>query len=58
MEVYEADKRIDWTNYGVETVTVDALLMQTSSQKLQQMAIQENSKCAEMVDLGISMEQA
>ena len=26
-EVYEADKRIYWTNYGAETATVDALIM-------------------------------
>ena len=41
-EVYEAAKRIYWTDYGAETATVDALIMQTSSQKLQQKAIQEN----------------
>ena len=41
-EVYEAAKRIYWTNYRAETATVDALIMQTSSQKLQQKAIQEN----------------
>ena len=57
-EVYEAAKRIDWTGYGAETATVDALIMQTSSHKLQQKAIQENPKYNEMVDLGISMEQA
>ena len=57
-EVYEAAKRIDWTDYGTETATVDAIIMQTSSQKLQQKAIQENPKYNEMVDLGISMEQA
>ena len=57
-EVYEAAKRIYWTDYGAETATVDALIMQTSSQKLQQKAIQENPKYNEMVDLGISMEQA
>ena len=57
-EVYEAAKRIDWTDYGAETATVDAIIMQTSSQKLQQKAIQENPKYNEMVDLGISMEQA
>ena len=56
--VYEAAKRIDWTDYGAETATVDAIIMQTSSQKLQQKAIQENPKYNEMVDLGISMEQA
>ena len=44
--------------YGAETATVDALIMQTSSQRLQQKAIQENPKYSEMVDLGISMEQA
>ena len=57
-EVYEAAKRIDWTGYGADTATVDALIMQTSSQRLQQKAIQENPKYSEMVDLGISMEQA
>ena len=31
-EVYEAGKRIDWSGYGADTATVDALIMQTSSQ--------------------------
>ena len=57
-EVYEAAKRIDWTGYGAETATVDAIIMQTSSQKLQQKAIQEKPSYNEMVDLGISIEQA
>ena len=57
-EVFEAAKRIDWTGYGAETAAVDAIIMQTSSQKLRQKAIQENPKYNEMVDLGISMEQA
>ena len=57
-DVYEAAKRIDWTGYGAETATVDAIIMQTTSQKLQQKAIQENPKYNELVDLGVSMEQA
>ena len=43
-EVYEAAKRIDWTDYGAETATVDAIIMQTSSQKLQQKAIHRVAK--------------
>lgn len=57
-EVYKAAQLIDWTGYDAETAAVDAIIMQTSSSKLQQRAIQENPNYQELVDLGISQEQA
>ena len=58
MEVFKAAKLIDWTGYDAKTAAVDAIITQTSSSKLQQKAIQENPSYAELVDLGISQEQA
>ena len=56
--VYKAAKLIDWTWYNAETAAVDAIISQTSSAKLQQKVLQENPKYLELVDLGISQEQA
>ena len=58
MEVHKAAKLIDWTGYNAETAAVDAIITQTSSAKLQQRALQENPSYQELVDLGISQEQA
>ena len=49
---------IDWTEYNADKATVDAIIMQTSSQKLRQRAIQENLDYEGLVALGISQEQA
>ena len=57
-EVRKAAKLIDWTGYDADKATVDAIVMQTSSAKLQQRAIQENPTYDEIVNLGISQEQA
>ena len=57
-EVYKAAKLIDWGGYDAEKAAVDAIITQTSSSKLQQRAIQENPSYQELVDLGISQEQA
>ena len=57
-EVYKASKLIDWEGYNAETAAVDAIICQTSSAKLQQKALQENPSYLELVDLGISQEQA
>ena len=57
-EVYKAAKLIDWTNYGADHAAVDAIVMQTSSVKLQQRAIQDNPTYDKLVNLGISQEQA
>ena len=57
-EVSKAAKLIDWTGYGAEQAAVDAIVMQTSSVKLQQRAIQDNPTYDQLVNLGISQEQA
>ena len=57
-EVHKAAKLIDWEGYGADKAAVDAIIMQTSSLKLQQRAIQENPTYEELVNLGISQEQA
>ena len=56
--VYKAAKLIDWTGYDAEKACVDAITMQTSSDKLRQKVIQENPSYTDLVKLGISMEQA
>ena len=57
-EIYKAAQLIDWTGYGQDHAAVDAIIMQTSSSKLQQRSLQENPTYLELVDLGISQEQA
>ena len=57
-EIYKAAKLIDWGDYDAKKAAVDAIITQTSSGKLQQRAIQENPSYEELVDLGISQEQA
>ena len=57
-DVYKAAKLIDWEGYNAETAAVDAIICQTSSAKLQQKALQENPSYLELVDIGISQEQA
>ena len=57
-QIYKAAQLIDWEGYGAEKAAVDAIIMQTSSVKLQQRAIQENPSYEELVNLGIAQEQA
>ena len=57
-EVHKAAKLIDWGGYNADTAAVDAIVMQTSSVKLQQRAIQDNPTYDQLVNLGISQEQA
>merc|ERR1719234_1154725 len=57
-EVYKAAKLIDWAGYGADQAAVDAIVMQTSSVKLQQRAIQDNPSYDQLVNLGIGQEQA
>ena len=56
--MYKAAKLIDWTGYDANQAAVDAMVMQTSSVRLQQRAIQENPNYEQLVNLGISQEQA
>ena len=57
-EIRKAAQLIDWTDYNADEATVDAIVMQTYSNKLQQRAIQENPSYDEIVNLGITQEQA
>ena len=57
-EVRKAALLIEWTGYDADSATVDALVTQTSSTKLQQRALQENPTYDELVQLGVSQEQA
>ena len=57
-DVVKAAKLIDWTGYDATKAAVDALVLQTSSQKLQQRAIQENPDLDTFIALGMSQEQA
>ena len=57
-EVLKAAQLIDWTDYDSNKAAVDAIIMQTSSVKLQQRAIQQNPTYNQLVNLGITQEQA
>ena len=52
--VFKAAKLIDWTVNDADQAAVDAMVMQTSSVRLQQRAIQENPTNKQLVNLGIS----
>ena len=56
--VHKAARLIDWTGYNAEMATVDALITQTSNHKLQEKAIQENPTLTELINMGLSQEQA
>ena len=56
-EVLKAAQLIDWTDYESNKAAVDAIIMQTSSVKLQQRAIQDNPTSDQLVNLGITQEQ-
>ena len=45
-EIRKAAQLIDWTDYDADKATVDTIVMQTSSAKLQQRSIQENPSAA------------
>ena len=56
-EVYKAAKLNNEISYDAEYAVVDAIIIQTSSLKLHQRAIQENPLYKELMDLGISQVQ-
>ena len=58
MSVYKAAKLLNWTDYNADRAAVDAMVMQTSSIRLKQRAIQENPTYLQLVHLGVSQEQA
>ena len=50
--VYKMANMINLIGYGADKAAVDTIIMQTSSLKLQQRAIQENANYEDLVNLG------
>ena len=57
-KILESARRVDWEDYGFEKAVVDAVLIQTSSMKLRQKALQDNPDWNQLVDMGIGQEQS
>ena len=57
-EVSEAAKLIEYANYDWKQAAVDAMILQTSSGKLREKALSENTSYEELVKLGITKEQS
>ena len=57
-ELSNAAKLIDYENYDWKQATVDAILLQTSSPKLRERALQENVTYEALLRLGIAKEQS
>ena len=57
-EISNAAKLIDFENYDWKQASVDAMLLQTSSTKLRERALQENISYDDFIKLGIAREQS
>ena len=57
-EVSDAAKLIDYENYNWKQAAVDAILLQTSSKKLRERALQENVDFDNLLKIGIAKEQS
>ena len=57
-EISDSAKLISYENYNWKQAAVDAILLQTSSQKLRERALQENVSYSELITLGIAKEQS
>ena len=57
-EVSEAAKLIDYANYDWKQAAVDAMILQTSSSKLREKALAENTTYDDLLKLGIAKEQS
>ena len=57
-EVSDAAKLIDYDNYDWKQAAVDAILLQTSSKKLRERALQENVDFNNLLKIGIAKEQS
>ena len=51
-------KTVDWTDYDYVKAAVDAIIMQPSSGRLHQKALQENPTYKVLVKMGNSQEKA
>ena len=57
-QVSEAAKMIDYKNYDWRQAAVDAMILQTSSSKLRERALQENISYDGLLKIGIAKEQS
>ena len=57
-QVSEAAKLIDYANYDWKQAAVDAMILQTSSSKLREKALQENINYECLLKIGIAKEQS
>ena len=57
-QVSEAAKMIDYKNYDWRQAAVDAMILQTSSSKLREKALQENISYDGLLKIGIAKEQS
>ena len=57
-EINNAAKLIDFTDYDQKQAAVDAMILQMSSPRLRETALQENVKYDELIKLGIAKEQS
>ena len=57
-QVSEAAKMIDYNNYDWRQAAVDAMILQTSSSKLREKALQENISYDGLLKIGIAKEQS
>ena len=57
-QIADAAKLISYAGYDWKTATVDAILLQTSSKKLRERALQEEISYEDLIKLGIAREQS
>ena len=58
LQVSEAAKLIDYANYDWKQAAVDAMILQTSSTKLREKALQENITYENLLKIGIAKKQS
>jgi len=57
-QVSEAAQLVDYANYNWKQAAVDAMILQTSSSKLREKALQENVNYENLLKIGIAKEQS
>ena len=58
MEISNAAKLIDYTDYDWKMAAVDAMVLQTSNPRLREKALNDNANYAELMKMGVAKEQS
>ena len=58
IEISDAAKLIDYTEYDWQAAAVDAMVLQTSNSKLREMALRENAGYDKLMSIGVAKEQS